>query len=192
MESFGPGSGGSVCDSSDIALSPLVLSDSSSSAGAGCFGTDLTEASVCMPFHDRSAHRSSRESAPGWGPSIAITPFWLGREWFSDQISLLYGSPWGIPIRRNLLLQAEGMIFHPSSGVVEAVGVAPEGAQLIASGLSLRLLRPSSNLELPQWGNCTPWSWDSSLHNADTTSLTQLTARLVQRWSSCRPVSPQS
>ncbi len=25
-----------------------------------------------MPFPDRSAHRSSRENAPGWGPSIAI------------------------------------------------------------------------------------------------------------------------
>ncbi len=45
MESFGPGSGGSVCDSSDIALSPLVLSDSSSSAGAGCYATDFAEAS---------------------------------------------------------------------------------------------------------------------------------------------------
>ncbi len=44
MESFGPGSGGSVCDSSDIALSSLVLSDSSSSTGAGCHGIDLAKA----------------------------------------------------------------------------------------------------------------------------------------------------
>ncbi len=49
MESFWPGPGGFVCDSSDIALSPLVLSDSSSSAGAGCYGTDLAEASR-LPF----------------------------------------------------------------------------------------------------------------------------------------------
>ncbi len=49
MESFGPGSGGSVCDSLDIALSPLVISDSSSSVGAGCYGKDLAEASsVCL------------------------------------------------------------------------------------------------------------------------------------------------
>ncbi len=40
MESFGPGSGGSVCNSSDLALSPLVIYDSSSSTGAGCYGTD--------------------------------------------------------------------------------------------------------------------------------------------------------
>ncbi len=49
MESFGPGSGGSVCDLSDIVLSPLVISDSSSSTGAGCYGTDLAEdSSVCL------------------------------------------------------------------------------------------------------------------------------------------------
>ncbi len=40
----GPG-GGFVCDSSDIALSPLVTSDSSSSTGARCYGTDLAKAS---------------------------------------------------------------------------------------------------------------------------------------------------
>ncbi len=45
---FGP-EGGSVCDTSDIALSPLFISDSSSSAGAGWYGTDLVEAlSVCL------------------------------------------------------------------------------------------------------------------------------------------------
>ncbi len=33
------------CKSSDIALSPLVISDSSSFAGAGCYGIDLAEAS---------------------------------------------------------------------------------------------------------------------------------------------------
>ncbi len=70
---------------------------------------------ICMPFHDRSAHMSSRESTPEWGPSIAITPFWLGQVWFSDLISLLDGSPWEIPVRRVLLSQAEGMIFHPCS-----------------------------------------------------------------------------
>ncbi len=50
MESFWPGPGGFVCDSSDIALSPLVLSDSSSSTGAGCYGTDLAEASSVRFF----------------------------------------------------------------------------------------------------------------------------------------------
>ncbi len=64
MENFWPGSGGFVCDSSDIALSPLVLSDSSSSTGAGCYGTDLAEALSVHLSPDRSAPGSSRESAP--------------------------------------------------------------------------------------------------------------------------------
>ncbi len=70
---------------------------------------------VCTPFPDRSAQRSSRESAPGWGPSIVINPYWPGRVWFSDLISLLDGSGWRIPVRRDLLSQVEGMIFHPCS-----------------------------------------------------------------------------
>ncbi len=40
-----PGSGGPACDSRDAALSPLVLSDPSSSTEAGCQGTDVAEAS---------------------------------------------------------------------------------------------------------------------------------------------------
>ncbi len=68
---------------------------------------------VCMPFPDHSAHRSSRESAPGWGPSIAKTHSGRALVWFSDLISLLDGSPWGIPVRRDLLSLSAGMIFHP-------------------------------------------------------------------------------
>ncbi len=78
LESFWPGTCGSVCDSSDIALSPLVLSDSSSSAGAGCYGTDVAEASSVRLSPDRSAPGSSRESAPGRGPAVASSPVLAG------------------------------------------------------------------------------------------------------------------
>ncbi len=44
---------------------------------------------------------------------LLVAPFWPGRVWFSDLISLLDGSPWEIPVRRDLLSQAEGMILHP-------------------------------------------------------------------------------
>ncbi len=56
---FGPG-GGPVCDSSDIALSPLVISDSSSSAGAGCYGTDF----VCTQIINLYTFP---RSLPQWG-----------------------------------------------------------------------------------------------------------------------------
>ncbi len=38
---------------------------------------------------------------------------WPGRVWFPDLISLLYGPPLELPIRRDLLSQAGGSIFHP-------------------------------------------------------------------------------
>ncbi len=52
-------------------MSPLVLSDSSSSTGAGCYGTDdVAEASCVRLPPDCSAPRSSGESSPGRGSSI--------------------------------------------------------------------------------------------------------------------------
>ncbi len=42
---------------------------------------------------------------------LLVAPFWPGRVWFSDLISLLNGSPWGIPVRRDLLSQAG--VYHP-------------------------------------------------------------------------------
>ncbi|XP_059409232.1 uncharacterized protein LOC132143098 [Carassius carassius] len=44
---------------------------------------------------------------------LLVAPFWPGRVWFSDLISLLDGSPWEIPVRRDLLSQVEGTIVHP-------------------------------------------------------------------------------
>ncbi len=69
LASFWPGSGGPLCDSGETAMSPLVLSDSSGSTGAGCHGTDMAEASSVHLSPDYSAPRSSGESAPGRGTS---------------------------------------------------------------------------------------------------------------------------
>ncbi len=44
---------------------------------------------------------------------LLVAPCWPGRVWFSDLISLLDGSPWEVPIRRDLLSQAGGAILHP-------------------------------------------------------------------------------
>ncbi len=71
IESFGQAQNGSVCDSDDIALSPLILYDSSRSTGAGCLATDLAEASSLRLSPHRSAPGNSRESVPGRGPSFA-------------------------------------------------------------------------------------------------------------------------
>ncbi len=71
LESVWPSSGGPVCDSGDIALYPVVLSDSSSSSRTGRHGTDVAEASSVRLSPDCSALGSSGESALGWGLSTA-------------------------------------------------------------------------------------------------------------------------
>ncbi len=45
---------------------------------------------------------------------LLVAPFWPGRVWFSDLISLLDGSPWEIPVRRDLLSQTEVLSPTPA------------------------------------------------------------------------------
>ncbi|KAL0149293.1 hypothetical protein M9458_055331 [Cirrhinus mrigala] len=97
-----------------------------------------------------------------------VAPFWPGRVWFSDLISLLDGSPWEIPVRRDLLSQAGGSILHPPAGAVEALGVAPEGAHLLASGLSTEVVETILQSRAPstrklyalKWKLFTSWCGD--------------------------------
>ncbi len=67
---------------------------------------------------------------------LFIAPWWLGRVWFPDIISLLDGPPLELPIRRDLLSQAS----PPPTRTVETVGLASEGGQLIDSGLSTEVV----------------------------------------------------
>ncbi len=66
---------------------------------------------------------------------LLIAPRWPTRIWFSDLISLLDGSLWAIPVRRDLLSQAQGTVFHPlDERALEPSCLAPEGDQLRDAG----------------------------------------------------------
>ncbi len=43
---------------------------------------------------------------------LLIAPFWPSQTWFSELTPLLYWPPWEIPIRRDLLSQLQGRIWH--------------------------------------------------------------------------------
>ncbi|KAI2655962.1 hypothetical protein H4Q32_012758 [Labeo rohita] len=131
LESVWPGSGGPLRDSGECALSALVLSDSSLSPGTGCHGTDLAKASSVRLSPDRSATTSSGEGALGRGPSSISSPILAGP---SRQLSMGDSRQEGSP------LSGGGHHLPPSPGVVEVMGVAPEGAHLIASGLSTEVV----------------------------------------------------
>ncbi len=112
MEEFWSSPGGLVCVSRDLTMSLLVLSYLSNSIGAGCYGTDVSEAS-----------------------SISLPPRLLYfREFWSKT---LHGR---FPSGGITSLSGRGFVLSPPSGVVETVGGAPEGARLIASGPSTEVV----------------------------------------------------
>ncbi|KAL0183913.1 hypothetical protein M9458_019609, partial [Cirrhinus mrigala] len=57
------------------------------------------------------------------GVHLLVAPYWPARAWFSDLISLLDGSPWEIPARRDLLSQAGGPVNCPVGTVLEFLQV---------------------------------------------------------------------
>ncbi|CAL9694240.1 unnamed protein product [Knipowitschia caucasica] len=44
---------------------------------------------------------------------ILIAPCWLSKPWMAEIVQLLWDNPWPLPLRRDLLCQAGGEIFHP-------------------------------------------------------------------------------
>ncbi|KAI2646506.1 SET domain-containing protein 4 [Labeo rohita] len=121
-------------------MSPLVLSSSSSSPGAGCHGADVAEATSVRLSPDRSAPGSSRESAPGRGvpssssPVLAGPSMVLGPDFSPRRLSL------GDSRQERSPLTGRGLHSSPPAGAVEALGVASEGAHLLASGLSTKVV----------------------------------------------------
>ncbi len=113
MENILSGGGGPLRNSSECAMSPLVLSSSSSSPGTGRYGTDLAEATSVRFSPDRSAPRSSDESTPRRCSPTVSSPVLAGPSMVLGPDFLLDDSPWEVPIRRDLLSQAGGAILHP-------------------------------------------------------------------------------
>ncbi len=124
-----------------------------------------------MPSPDRSAPGSSGESLSRTGFVFVNSPVLAGP-------SMVCGP--GSPSRRlsmgdssqagSLSLRRGGSFFSPPSGVVETVGVAPEGAQLIASHLSTEVVEtvlhpraPSTRKLSLKWIMFTSWCGNRQL-----------------------------
>ncbi len=44
---------------------------------------------------------------------LLVSPLWKNQPWLSELTQLLLAAPWPIPLRRDLLSQANGTIWHP-------------------------------------------------------------------------------
>ncbi len=119
----------------------------------------------------RSAPGSSGESAPGRGPSTASSPILagpsmvLGPDFLPRRLSI------GDSRQEESSLTGGGHYRPPSPGAVEAVGVASEGAQLIAPGLSTEVVETILQSRAPSmrkmytlnWKLFTSWCGDHQL-----------------------------
>ncbi len=117
---------------------------------------------------EASAPGSSRESAPGRGPAVASSPVLAGpsmvlRPDFSPRrLSMGDSSQEGSPFTSG------GYDLSPPPGVMYAVDVVPEGAQLIASGFSTEVVETILQSRAPstrklyglKWRLFTSWCGD--------------------------------
>ncbi len=123
--------------------------------------------SVCIS-PDRSAPGSPRECLQGPGSTTSHCLQWPGRVWFPDLISLLDGPPLELPVRKDLLSQAGGSIFHPQP---ELWAFSSEGAQLIDSGLPTEVVETILHSRAPstwklyalKWKVFTSWCSEDQL-----------------------------
>ncbi len=159
LEGVRPGGSGSICVAGNNTLYAMVLPHSSSSAWAGRHGADMVQ------------DPSSANSPILAGPSMVLGPCVPSR-----RLSV------GDSDQECPFLSDGGLHPSPPPGVIEAVGVAPEGAQLLVSGCWDHTPVQSSHHKK----KCTPWSKDFSLPGADSNCKTQSVALLVQLWSLCR------
>ncbi len=49
-------------------------------------------------------------------PLILIAPNWPSRPWMAELARLLCSQPWPLPLRRDIVSQAHGQIYHPHPG----------------------------------------------------------------------------
>ena len=118
----------------------MVLSQLSSPSGVGCYGTGVAEVTPVRLSPDCSAPRSSGEGSPGRGQSTIGSPVLAGP-------SLVCG-PYISPRRfssgdsdqEGPSLSGERVDSSPPPRVVEAMGLASEGAQLVGAGLSTEVV----------------------------------------------------
>ncbi len=131
----------------------------------------LAEASSVRLSPDCSAPGSSRESAPGRGPAVASSPLLAGPSMVLGPDFSPRRLPMGDSSQERSPLTSGGYDLSPPPGVMEAVGVAPEGARLIASGLSTEVVETILQSRAPstrklyglKWRLFTSWCGDHQL-----------------------------
>ncbi len=113
LESVWSCSGRPVCISRNFPL-PVVLLPIRVNARHGCTGTQLSPglAQICVPPVSLLAKtlcniREDMEQV------MLVAPYWPSRTWFPELMILAIAPPLPIPLRKDLLSQRRGTLWHP-------------------------------------------------------------------------------
>ncbi len=139
LEGVRPGGSGSICVTGNDTLSCFGC-PSRIQLRLGCHGADVAEVSSVHFSPDRSAPESSGKSTPGRGPSSASSPVLASLSMVLRPCVPPRRLSAGDSDQEGPPLSVWGHHPSPLPGLMETVGVAPEGAQLIASGLSTEVV----------------------------------------------------
>ena len=71
-----------------------------------------------------------------------VAPLWPKQLWYADLVNLSQGLPWPLPIRHNLLSQAEGQILHPAPRRLKLAAWCLDGSSGRHKGNSFGALGP--------------------------------------------------
>ncbi len=128
-------------------LSPVLAS---SSSRTGRDGADVAEASSVCFSPDHSAPGSPGESSPGLGSTTSHCPTMAGQSMVPRFNIPSRQASSGAPRQEGPPVPSRGHDISPPTRTVETVGFTSEGAQLIDSGLSTKvvetILHSSSSL----------------------------------------------
>lgn len=99
--------GGPLCISSEHSFPTVFLSDRALHSGSGCALPPLDPAGE----HSASGavQNQTRERV-----SSVVAPKWPTQPWFQDLFEMLLDPPRPIPLRKDLLSQENGSIWHPN------------------------------------------------------------------------------
>ncbi|KAI2648848.1 ORF V: Enzymatic polyprotein [Labeo rohita] len=82
-------------------------------------GTQLAKGPTQVCFSPLCKVREDEEQI------LLVAPFWPNRTWFSDLVLLASAPPWRIPLRKDLLSQGKGTIWHPRPRSLEPPPLVP-------------------------------------------------------------------
>ncbi len=94
---------------------PVVLLSVPLPVGRGRAHSALADSqALCVSLRSRYCLWCYARSGRSERPVILIAPNWPNQPWFPDLTELLIAPPWPIPVRKDMLSQVDGSVWHPN------------------------------------------------------------------------------